>query len=129
MLDVITYAILKKAVNSAVTGINKVEYKNGKLIFTLADNTIIETPLDMQESNVKNIFLNNENSLVVEFHDNTNLIIPIVLDSMLHPIAKSGNINDIVQSKDDIIIIDCGNAGTKGKMILGQGSLNQVVLD
>lgn len=74
MFDVVTYALLKKTIGQAATGISKVEYVDGKLVFTLADGTIMETPLDIQGSDVKGISLNEEGALVVEFNDGTNLI-------------------------------------------------------
>lgn len=74
MFDVVTYALLKKTIGQAATGISKVEYVDGKLVFTLMDGTIVETPLDIQGSDVKNISLNEEGALVVEFNDGTNLI-------------------------------------------------------
>ena len=74
MFDVVTYALLKKTIGQAATGISKVEYVDGKLVFTLADGTLKETPLDIQGSDVKGISLNEEGALVVEFNDGTNLI-------------------------------------------------------
>lgn len=74
MFDVVTYALLKKTIGQAATGISKVEYVDGKLVFTLMDGTIVETPLDIQGSDVKSIFLNEDGALVVEFNDGTNLI-------------------------------------------------------
>lgn len=74
MFDVVTYALLKKTIGQAATGISKVEYVDGKLVFTLADGTLMETPLDIQGSDVKGISLNEEGALVVEFNDGTNLI-------------------------------------------------------
>lgn len=74
MFDVVTYALLKKTIGQAATGISKVEYVDGKLVFTLVDGTIVETPLDFQGSDVKGISLNEEGALVVEFNDGTNLI-------------------------------------------------------
>jgi len=74
MFDVVTYALLKKTIGQAATGISKVEYVDGKLIFTLADGSTVETPLDIQGSDVKNISINEEGSLVVEFNDGSTLI-------------------------------------------------------
>ena len=74
MFDVVTYALLKKTIGQAATGISKVEYVDGKLVFTLMDGTIVETPLDIQGSDVKSISLNEDGALVVEFNDGTNLI-------------------------------------------------------
>lgn len=74
MFDVVTYTLLNKAIRQAATGISKVEYIDGKLVFTLVDGTIVETPLDIQSSDVKNISLNKDGALVIEFNDGTNLI-------------------------------------------------------
>ena len=74
MFDVVTYALLKKTIGQAATGISKVEYVDGKLVFTLMDGTIVETPLYIQGSDVKSISLNEDGALVVEFNDGTNLI-------------------------------------------------------
>lgn len=74
MFDVVTYALLKKTIGQAATGISKVEYVDGKLVFTLVDGTLIETPLDIQGSDVKGISLNEEGALVVDFNDGTSLI-------------------------------------------------------
>ena len=74
MFDVVTYALLKKTISQAATGFEKVEYKDGKLIFTLPDGNTIETPLDIKGSDVKNISLNTEGALVVEFNDGTSLV-------------------------------------------------------
>ena len=74
MFDVVTYTLLKKTIGQAATGISKVEYVDGKLVFTLMDGTIVETPLDIQGSDVKSISLNEDGALVVEFNDGTNLI-------------------------------------------------------
>lgn len=70
MFDVITYALVKKLVGQAATGISKVEYKDSKLIFTLPDGSTIETPLDIS-SGVAGASLNEEGALVIEFSDGT----------------------------------------------------------
>lgn len=72
MFDVVTYALVKKLVSQAATGISKVEYKDGKLIFTLPDGSTIETPLDIS-SGVAGASLNEEGALVIEFSDGTSL--------------------------------------------------------
>lgn len=59
-------------VGQAATGIQKVEYKDGKLIFTLPDGSTIDTPLDIS-SGVAGASLNEEGALVIEFSDGTTL--------------------------------------------------------
>ena len=73
MFDVVTYALVKKLVGQAATGIVGVEYKDGSLIFTLADGSTIRTPLDIS-SGVAGASLNEEGALVIEFNDGTSLI-------------------------------------------------------
>lgn len=70
MFDVVTYALVKKMVGQAATGIQKVEYKDGNLIFTLPDGSTISTPLDIS-SGVAGASLNEEGALVIEFSDGT----------------------------------------------------------
>ena len=72
MFDVVTYALVKKLIGQAATGISKVEYKDGKLIFTLPDGSTIETPLDIS-TGVAGASLNEEGALVIEFADGTSL--------------------------------------------------------
>lgn len=88
MFDVVTYALLKKTISQAATGIEKVEYKDGKLIFTLPDGNIVETPLDIKGSDVKNISLNTEGALVVEFNDGTNLVFAAATKEELAKVEK-----------------------------------------
>ena len=88
MFDVVTYALLKKTISQAATGIEKVEYKDGKLIFTLPDGNTIETPLDIKGSDVKNIFLNTEGALVVEFNDGTSLVFAAATKEELAAVEK-----------------------------------------
>ena len=92
MFDVVTYALLKKTIGQAATGISKVEYVDGKLVFTLADGTIVETPLDIQSSDVKNISLNEEGALVVEFNDGTNLIFAAATKEDLAAVEEKVNV-------------------------------------
>lgn len=73
MFDVVTYALVKKLVGQAAAGISKVEYKDGKLIFTLPDGSTLETPLDIS-SGVAGASLNEEGALVIEFSDGTSLV-------------------------------------------------------
>lgn len=88
MFDVVTYALLKKTISQAATGFEKVEYKDGKLIFTLPDGNTIETPLDIKGSDVKNISLNTEGALVVEFNDGTNLVFAAATKEELAAVEK-----------------------------------------
>ena len=88
MFDVVTYALLKKTISQAATGFEKVEYKDGKLIFTLPDGNTIETPLDIKGSDVKNISLNSEGALVVEFNDGTNLVFAAATKEELATVEK-----------------------------------------
>lgn len=74
MFDVVTYALLKKTISQAAAGFSKVEYLDGKLIFTLPDGNTIETPLDIKGSDVANIEINENGALVVHFNDSTSLI-------------------------------------------------------
>lgn len=88
MFNVVTYALLKKTISQAATGFEKVEYKDGKLIFTLPDGNTIETPLDIKGSDVKNISLNTEGALVVEFNDGTNLVFAAATKEELAEVEK-----------------------------------------
>lgn len=72
MFDVVTYALVKKMIGQAATGISKVEYKDGALVFTLADGSIISTPLDIS-SGVAGAHLTEDGALVIEFSDGTSL--------------------------------------------------------
>lgn len=72
MFDVVTYALVKKMIGQAATGISKVEYKDGKLIFTLADGSTLETALDIT-SGVAGASLDENGALVIEFSDGTSL--------------------------------------------------------
>ena len=74
MFDAVTYALLKKSISQAASGFSKVEYKDGKLVFTLLDGSTVEAPLDIQGSDVKSISLNEKGALVVNFNDGTDLI-------------------------------------------------------
>ena len=90
MFDVVTYALLKKTISQAATGIEKVEYKDGKLIFTLPDGNTVETPLDIKGSDVKNISLNTGGALVVEFNDGTSLVFTAATKEDLAAVEKKG---------------------------------------
>lgn len=72
MFDIVTYALLKKQIGQAATGISKVEYIDGNLIFTLADGSTISTPLPLT-SGVAGATINEEGSLIIEFSDGTTL--------------------------------------------------------
>ena len=65
MFDVLTYALLKKQISMAAAGIEKVEFIDGTLIFTLPDGSTISTPLDIS-SGVAGASLNEEGALVIE---------------------------------------------------------------
>lgn len=73
MFDVITYALLKKKIEQAATGIVGAEYKDGKLVFTLGDGSKLEVPLDIS-SGVAGALVNESGALVISFSDGTNLI-------------------------------------------------------
>ena len=72
MFDVVTYALLKKQISQAATGISKVEYKDGNLIFTLADGSIISTPVPIS-SGVEDVVIGENNQLTFTFSDGTTL--------------------------------------------------------
>lgn len=90
MFDVVTYALVKKLVGQAATGISKVEYKDGKLIFTLPDGSIIETPLDIS-SGVAGASLNENGALVIEFSDGTSLTYAAALKEDLQKVEEKVN--------------------------------------
>lgn len=87
MFDVVTYALVKKMVGQAATGIAGAEYKDGKLIFTLADGSTIEVPLDIS-SGVAGAHLNEENALVIEFSDGTSLTYAAALKEDLQKVEE-----------------------------------------
>lgn len=87
MFDVVTYALVKKLIGQAATGISKVEYKDGKLIFTLPDGSTIETPVDIS-SGVAGASLNEEGALVIEFSDGTSLTYAAALKKDLQKIEE-----------------------------------------
>ena len=90
MFDVVTYALVKKLIGQAATGISKVEYKDGKLIFTLPDGSTIETPLDIS-SGVAGASLNGEGALVIEFSDGTSLTYAAALKEDLQKVEEKVN--------------------------------------
>ena len=59
-------------IGQAATGISGVEFKDGNLIFTLADGSTVSTPLDIS-SGVAGASLNEQGALVIEFSDGTSL--------------------------------------------------------
>ena len=77
-------------VGQAATGIQKVEYKDGKLIFTLPDGSIIETPLDIS-SGVAGASLNEEGALVIEFSDGTTLTYAAATKEELQAVEEKVN--------------------------------------
>lgn len=87
MFDVVTYALVKKLIGQAATGISKVEYKDGKLIFTLPDGSTIDTPLDIS-SGVAGASLNEEGALVIEFSDGTSLTYAAALKEDLQKVEE-----------------------------------------
>lgn len=89
MLDVVTYALLKKKIEQAATGITGAEYKEGKLIFTLGDGSKLEVPLDIS-SGVAGALVNESGALVISFSDGTNLIydVPTLIANALAPVEN-----------------------------------------
>lgn len=89
MFDVITYALLKKKIEQAATGITGAEYKDGKLIFTLGDGSKLEVPLDIS-SGVAGALVNESGALVISFSDGTNLIYdaPTLIANALAPVEN-----------------------------------------
>ena len=89
MLDVVTYALLKKKIEQAATGIVGAEYKEGKLIFTLGDGSKLEVPLDIS-SGVAGALVNESGALVISFSDGTNLIydVPTLITNALAPVEN-----------------------------------------
>lgn len=89
MLDVVTYALLKKKIEQAATGITGAEYKDGKLIFTLGDGSKLEVPLDIS-SGVAGALVNESGALVISFLDGTNLIYdaPTLIANALAPVEN-----------------------------------------
>lgn len=89
MFDVVTYALLKKKIEQAATGITGAEYKDGKLIFTLGDGSKLEVPLDIS-SGVAGALVNESDALVISFSDGTNLIydVPTLIANALVPVEN-----------------------------------------
>ena len=89
MFDVVTYALLKKKIEQAATGITGAEYKDGKLIFTLGDGSKLEVPLDIS-SGVAGALVNESGALVISFSDGTNLIydVPTLIANALAPVEN-----------------------------------------
>lgn len=89
MFDVVTYALLKKKIEQAATGITGAEYKDGKLIFTLGDGSKLEVPLDIS-SGVAGALVNESGALVISFSDGTNLIydVPALIANALAPVEN-----------------------------------------
>jgi hypothetical protein len=89
MFDVVTYALLKRKIEQAATGITGAEYKDGKLIFTLGDGSKLEVPLDIS-SGVAGALVNESGALVISFSDGTNLIydVPTLIANALAPVEN-----------------------------------------
>ena len=89
MFDVVTYALLKKKIEQAATGITSAEYKDGKLIFTLGDGSKLEVPLDIS-SGVAGALVNESGALVISFSDGTNLTydVPTLIANALAPVEN-----------------------------------------
>ena len=89
MFDVITYALLKKKIESASTGIADAKYENGKLIFILGDGSTLEIPLDIS-SGVAGAQINENGALVISFSDGTNLTYdaPTLIRNALVPVEN-----------------------------------------
>ena len=89
MFDVVTYALLKRKIEQAATGITGAEYKEGKLIFTLGDGNKLEVPLDFS-SGVAGALVNESGALVISFSDGTNLIydVPTLIANALAPVEN-----------------------------------------
>ena len=88
MFDVVTYALVKKMVGQAATGIQSVEFKDGALVFTMSDGSTISTPLDIS-SGVAGAHLNDQNALVIEFSDGTSLTYAAALQTDLEALRES----------------------------------------
>lgn len=77
MLDLITYALLKKKIEEAATGISDIRYENGALIFELADGSTTSTPIDFPEADVPTFqYESEENLLKISYSDGTILQVP-----------------------------------------------------
>ena len=89
MFDVVTYALLKRKIEQAATGITGAEYKEGKLIFTLGDGSKLEVPLDIS-SGVAGALVNESGALVISFSDGTNLTydVPTLIANALAPVEN-----------------------------------------
>lgn len=68
MLDLITYALLKSKISEAATGIQGAEIKEGELIFTLSDGSIVSAGKlwDKNSSPITNVKF--ENSVLIVEH-------------------------------------------------------------
>ena len=67
MLDLITYALLKNKISEAATGIQGAEIKEGELVFTLSDGSIVSAGKlwDKNSSPITNVKFENS-ALIVE---------------------------------------------------------------
>ena len=101
MFDVVTYALLKKQIASAATGIEKVEYKDGNLIFTLPDGSTISTPLEFESFGGENIELDSiTNTLTFKFNDGTSLSYAAPSVEQFQQVEK--NLEDLKASHDSL---------------------------
>ena len=84
MFDVVTYALLKKKIEQAASGIQDIKYQDGVLIFSLADGNRIEVPLDIS-SGVAGAAINENGALEISFSDGTKLIydVPTLVEQKL----------------------------------------------
>ena len=94
MFDVITYALLKKKIEQAASGIQDIKYQDGKLIFSLADGNTIEVPLDIS-SGVAGALVDESGALVISFSDGTKLIydVPSLVENSLAPVKEQVTAN------------------------------------
>ena len=89
MFDVVTYALLKKKIEQAASGIQDIKYQDGVLIFSLADGNRIEVPLDIS-SGVAGAAINENGALEISFSDGTKLIydVPTLVQNAIAPVEQ-----------------------------------------
>lgn len=68
MLDLITYALLKSKINEAATGIQGVEVKEGELVFTLFDGSVVSAGKLWDENSSPITNINFEDSTLIVEH-------------------------------------------------------------
>lgn len=76
MLDLVTYALLKRKLSEVSSGISNVRYENSALIFELVDGTTLETPIDFPATNLVDARLDSAANLVITFADGSELLFP-----------------------------------------------------